>query len=148
MKKIACAVLFVSLVASANLKAEDSETSRWNKYGKTATIATASTVGLAGLGYLAYKDYKNDQKAKQVLNATLKLIKENPKAAAGILTAIVGTTGLTLEFNRGQDENGVEKSVIKKSAKYVADKSVAGKDTVKGWFKIQDKETTTTGIQN
>jgi hypothetical protein len=111
MKKIASAVLFVSIVASANAN-KFTEHLGNNKGSYIAGTATTAVVGSA----LYYEIKYNDSK---VLKAAKKLIQENPKAAAGILAAVTGTSLLTADVTRG------EKSLVKAAGRGVKNGTLA-----------------------
>lgn len=141
MKKIASALLFVSLVVSSNAGATVTRHfgNNWGKY-------TAGTVTLAAVGSAIYYDYKyNDSeylnKASNYLNEAKELIDHNRKAAAGILAAVIATSGIAVDLSRGS-----EKSAIRKSGRWTVEQTVNAKNgivkgaantknRVKGWFK-------------
>lgn len=151
MKKISSALLFVSLLASSNAGAAVKEHfgNNWGKY-------TTGTVTLAAVGSAIYYDYKyNDSdclnKASDYLNKAKELIKNNPKAAAGIVAAVVATSGIAVDLSRGSEKSGIRRSGrwtaqqavnakngVVNGAVYTKNGVVNGavntKNTVKGWF--------------
>lgn len=122
MKKIASAVLLMSVV-TANATVKEHFQNNWGKY-------TAGTVTTAAAGAAAYYDVKYNN--AEILKEAKKLVLENPKAAAGIVSSVLlASTGY---YGYKKNIHGKTWIATKNASTKVKDTTVNAKNKVKSWF--------------
>lgn len=101
MKKMASAVLFISLIAPANAFDWLNDIKTSIEYNKSETIAATILTAIAASAYyyeIKYNNFKVLKKAKR-------FIKNHPKASTGILTANTAAVALITDGILRQEES-------------------------------------------